>query len=361
MSANDPKRTSVGAFAAVDGSDLLHLFAILGVRVSPMRRREFIAGLCGAAAWPLATHAQQSAMPVIGYLYSGAAETSTPQLAAFLKGLSELGFFEGHNVAIEYRWASNDPARLPELAADLVGRRVAVIVAPGTVAGVRAAKAATTTIPIVFRTGGDPVELGLVTTLNQPGGNITGVNAMSLETGTKRLGLLHELLPQAVHFAVLINPNDPNAAHYKKDLEDAASRIGLQIDFFNASNNQEIDAVFASFAQKRPDALVVVSQGLLTNRRAQIVTQAALHALPAIYPGSDFTEIGGLMSYGANTEDQFRLTGVYAGRVLKGENPATMPVLRASKFEFIINLQTARAFGLEVPSTLLAAADKVIE
>ena len=184
---------------------------------------------------------------------------------------------------------------------------------------------------------------------------------MSLETGTKRLGLLHELLPQAVHFAVLINPNDPNAAHYKKDLEDAASRIGLQIDFFNASNNQEIDAVFASFAQKRPDALVVVSQGLLTNRRAQIVTQAALHALPAIYPGSDFTEIGGLMSYGANTEDQFRLTGVYAGRVLKGENPATMPVLRASKFEFIINLQTARAFGLEVPSTLLAAADKVIE
>jgi putative ABC transport system substrate-binding protein len=227
------------------------------------------------------------------------------RLAAFLKGLRELGFFEGHNVAIEYRWANNNPARLPELAADLVGRRVAVIVAPGAVAGVRAAKAATATIPIVFRTGGDPVELGLVTGLNQPEGNITGVNAMSLETGTKRLGLLHELLPQAMHFAVLINANDPNAAHYKKDLEDAASRIGLQIGFFNASNSQEIDAAFVSFAQKRPDALVVVSQGLLVNRRAQIVTQATLHALPAIYPDSDFTEIGGLMSYGATLRTIF--------------------------------------------------------
>ena len=327
-----------------------------------MRRREFIAVLGGAAcAWPLAARAQQATMPVIGYLYSGALETGASSVAAFRQGLGEQGFSEGRNVAIEYRWANNDPARLPGLAADLVGRRVAVIVAPGTVAGVRAAKAATTTIPIVFRTGGDPVELGLVTSLNQPGGNITGINAMSLETGTKRLGLLHELLPQAVHFAVLINPNDPNAANYKKDLEAAASSIGRQIVFFNASNNQEIDAAFASFAQKRPDALVVVSQGFLINRRVQIITQATLHALPAIYPDSDFTEIGGLMSYGANAEDQFRLTGVYAGRVLKGEKPATMPVLRASKFELIINLQTAKTFGLEVPSTLLAAADKVIE
>jgi putative ABC transport system substrate-binding protein len=329
-----------------------------------MRRREFLAVAGGAAAallGPRAVRAQQGAMPVIGYLYSGALETGASWVTAFRQGLSEEGFSEGHNVAIEYRWANNDPARLPGLAADLVGRRVAVIVAPGTVAGVRAAQAATTTIPIVFRTGGDPVELGLVTSLNLPGGNVTGVNAMSLETGTKRLGLLHEMLPQAVHFAVLINPNDPNATHYKKDLEAAASSIVRQIEFFKASNNQEIDAAFASFAQKRPDALVVVSQGLLTNRRVQIVTQATFHALPAIYPNSDFTEIGGLMSYGANAEDQFRLTGVYAGRVLKGEKPATMPILRASKFEFIINLQTAKAFGLEVPSALLAAADKVIE
>ena len=326
-----------------------------------LKRREFITLLGGAAAWPLAAGAQQSAMPAIGYLYSGALETSTSWVAAFRQGLSEAGFSEGRNVAIEYRWANNNPARLPGLAADLVGRRVAVIVAPGTVAGVRAAKAATTTIPIVFRTGGDPVELGLVTSLNEPGGNITGVNAMSLETGTKRLGLLHELLPQAMHFAVLINPNDPNAVHYRQDLEAAASNIGRQVDFFNASNNQEIDVAFASFAKRRLDALVVISQGLLVNRRVQIVTQATLHALPAIYPDSDFTEIGGLMSYGANAEDQFRLTGVYAGRVLKGEKPATMPVLRASKFEFIINLQTAKAFGLEVPAILLAAADKVIE
>src|SRR6516225_10911069 len=276
-----------------------------------MKRRQFITLLGGAAAWPLAALGQQPAMPVIGYLYSGAPETSSAWVAPFRQGLSETGFFEGHNVAIEYRWAQNAPERLPELAADLVRRRVAVIVTPGIAAAVRAAKAATSTIPIVFRTGGDPVELGLVASLNQPGGNVTGINTMSLETGTKRLGLLHELLPQAVHFAVLINPNDPNAANYKKDLEAAASSIGRQIVFFNASNNQEIDAAFASFAQKRPDALVVVSQGFLINRRVQIITQATLHALPAIYPDSDFTEIGGLMSYGANAEDQFRLTGVY--------------------------------------------------
>jgi putative ABC transport system substrate-binding protein len=250
---------------------------------------------------------------------------------------------------------------LPELAADLVSRRVAVIVAPGTVAGVRAAKAATTTIPIVFRTGGDPVELGLVASLNQPGSNITGVNAMSLETGTKRLGLLHELLPEAARFAVLVNPNDPNAAHYTKDLQAAASTIGRQIEFFKASNNGEIDVAFANLSQKQPDALVVVSQGLLNNRRVQIVTQATLHALPTIYPDANFAEIGGLMSYGANAEDQFRLAGVYTGRVLKGEKPATMPVLRASKFEFVINLQTAKIFGIDIPSTLLARADKVIE
>jgi putative ABC transport system substrate-binding protein len=300
-------------------------------------------------------------MPVIGYLYSGAAETSTPWLAAFLKGLGELGFFEGHNVAIEYRWADNDPARLPELAADLVGRRVAVIVAPGAVAGVRAAKAATATIPIVFRTGGDPVELGLVASFNKPGGNITGVNALSLETGTKRLGLLHELLPQSSRVAVLINPNDPNAEYYAKDLQAAASTVGQQVKFFSASSIREIDVAFASLMQWRPDALLVVAQGLFFNRRVQIVTQVTFHALPAIYPDSDFVDIGGLMSYGANAEDEFRLTGVYTGRILKGEKPATMPVLRASKFEFVINLQTAKTFRIDIPGTLVARADKVIE
>jgi len=326
-----------------------------------MKRRQFITLLGGAAAWPLAALGQQPAMPVIGYLYSGAPETSSAWVAAFRQGLSETGFFEGHNVAIEYRWAQNAPERLPELAADLVRRRVAVIVTPGIAAAVRAAKAATSTIPIVFRTGGDPVELGLVASLNQPGGNVTGINAMSLETGTKRLGLLHELLPRAARFAVLINPKDPNAGHYIKDLEAAASGIDRQVEFLRASNNREIDVAFASVAQKRPDALLVVPQGLLFNRRVQIVTQATHHALPTVYPSRDFAEIGGLMSYGASSTEQFRLTGIYTGRILKGEKPADMPILRAAKFELVINLQTAKVIGIDVPTTLLAAADEVIE
>ena len=327
-----------------------------------IRRREFITLLGGvAAALPVGARAQQPAMPVIGYLYSGELETSAPWTAAFRKGLSEAGYDEGCNVTIEYRWAHNEPARLPELAADLVRRRVAVIVAPGTVAAVRAAKAATSTIPIVFRTGGDPVALGLVPSLNQPGGNITGINAMSLETSTKRLGLLHELLPGAARFAVLVNLNDSNADYYTKDLKAAASTIGRQIEFLGAGNNREIDVAFAGLAQRRPDGLLVVSQGLFTNRRLQIVTHATRLALPGIYPQREFAEIGGLVSYGSSSIDQYRLTGVYAGRVLKGEKPAVMPVLRASKFELVINLQTAKVFGVDIPSTLLAAADEVIE
>ena len=327
-----------------------------------MNRREFITLLGGAAvAWPLAAQAQQPAMPVVGYLYTGAPETSATWVAAFRQGLSQIGLFEGRNVEIEFRWANNNPERLPELAADLVRRRVAVIVTPGTPASVLAAKSATTTIPIVFRTGGDPVELGFVASLNRPGGNVTGVNAMSLETGAKRLELLHELLPGAARFAVLFNPNDPNAEHVIKDLRAAASTIGRQIEFFGASSSREIDVAFAKLVQKRPDALLVASQGLLINRRVQIVTQVTHHALTAIYPGREFTEIGGLMSYGSSAIEQFRLTGIYAGRVLKGENPAEMPVLRASKFEFVINLQTAKTVGLEIPPTLLARADEVIE
>jgi putative ABC transport system substrate-binding protein len=324
-------------------------------------RRELMTLLGGAAAWPVMAGAQQPTMPVIGYLYTGTPEASATWVAAFRKGLGEVGFSEGRNVEIEFRWANNEPERLPELAADLVRRRVAVIVTPGTSASVLAAKAATTTVPIVFRTGGDPVELGLVASLNRPGGNLTGINAMSVETGTKRLGFLHELLPQAARFAVLFNPNDPNAEHVSKDLRAAASAIGRQLDFLAASSSHDIDVAFASLVQKRPDALLVVPQGLLINRRVQIVTQVARHTLPTIYPGREFTEIGGLMSYGADATDQFRQTGIYTGRVLKGEKPADMPVLRASKFEFVINLQTAKAFGIDIPATLLARADEVIE
>jgi putative ABC transport system substrate-binding protein len=325
-----------------------------------IQRRDFITLVGGAAAWPLATDAQQ-ATPVIGYLYSGEPETNPSWLAAFRKGLSESGFSEGRNVAIEYRWAYNDPARLPELAADLVRRGVAVIVTPGIAASVLAAKAATTTIPIVFRTGGDPMALGFVASLNRPGGNLTGVNTMSLETIAKRVGLLRDLLPHATRFAVLLNPNDPNADQYTKDLQAAASTIGWQIELLAASNIHEIDVAFANLAQKRPDALLVVPQGLFFNRRVQIVTQVTRYTLPAVYPSREFAEIGGLMSYGSNSADEFRLTGVYTGRILKGEKPSDLPVLRASKFELIINLQTSRIFKIDIPPTLLATANEVIE
>src|SRR5262249_52328790 len=245
-------------------------------------------------------------MPIIGYLYSGAPETSAYIVRAFRQGLNEAGLVEGQNVMIEYRWANNEPGRLPALAADLVRRRVAVIVTLGTSESVLAAKAATGTIPIVFRTGGDPVELGFVTSLSRPGGNITGVNALSLETVTKRLGLLHDLLPKAMHFAALLNPNDPNAGFYSKDLKTAALAIGRNVEVLDASDIRQIDAAFTSLAQKRPDALVVVSQGLFINRRVQIVTQAARLALPAMYPNREFAEIGGLISYGSNSTDQSR-------------------------------------------------------
>jgi len=326
-----------------------------------MNKREFITLLGGAATWPLAARAQQRAMPVIGYLYSGEPETGASWLVAFRKGLNELGFSEGRNVAIEYRWAHNDPARLPELAADLVRRRVAVIVTPGTAASVLAAKAATTTIPVIFRTGGDPVALGFVDSLNRPGGNVTGINSMALEISAKRVGLLHELLPHAARFAVLLNPTDPNADQYTKDLQAAALNIGWQIEFLGASNIREIDIAFANLPQKQPNALLVVPQGLFTNRRVQIVTQVTRYTLPAVFPTRDFPEIGGLMSYGSSNAEDHRLTGVYAGRILKGEKPSDLPVLRATKFELVINLQTARIFDIEIPPTLRALADEVIE
>jgi putative ABC transport system substrate-binding protein len=321
-----------------------------------------LAILGGAAAvWPLAARAQQPPMPVIGFLFGGSPEASANFVAAFRKGLGEAGYVEGQNVAIEYLWTHNDNDRLPELAADLVRRRVAVIVTPNFIAAALAAKAATATIPIVFGGGFDPVQAGLVASLNQPGGNVTGISFMSVETGGKRLGLLHELLPGAARFAVLVNPTNPNAEPNITEARAAASVIGRQIEVLAASTNRDIDTAFASLVQTRADALLVSPEPLFTTRRVQLVTLAAHHAVPTIYYIREFAEIGGLMSYGPNIADQYRQVGVYSGRILKGEKPGDLPILRPTKFEFVINLQTAKTFGLEVPTTLLARADEVIE
>jgi putative ABC transport system substrate-binding protein len=328
-----------------------------------MKRREFIALLGGAAmAWPLAARAQQPAMPVVGYLEPGLPEAMAHRLGAFRKGLSETGYVEGQNVAIEYRWAQDEYDRLPELAADLVRRRVAVIATPGSTQGALAAKAATTAIPIVFSAGVDAVKAGLVAGLNRPGGNVTGVSSMTAELGAKQLGLLQELLPGAARFAVLANSNNPVMAEpVIKDLRMAALAIGRQIDVFNAGTNHDIDTVFASLVQKRIDALLVSPDPLFSNRRVQLVTLATHHRVPAIYFSREFADQGGLMSYGTSQTDMYRQVGIYVGRILKGEKPSDLPILRAIKFELVINLQTAKMLGLDVPPTLLALADEVIE
>jgi putative ABC transport system substrate-binding protein len=320
-------------------------------------RREFITLLGGAAAWPLVAHAQQPAIPVIGYLSAGSPPGS---VAAFHKGLNETGYIEGRNVAIEYRYAQNQLDRLPDLAADLVRRRVAVIsvVAGGTAA--RAAKAATTTIPIVFGTAGDPVQEGLVASLNRPGGNATGFSNLALELTAKRLGILHELLPSTTRFAVLFDPGVPNAEFLVSEARSAALTIGKQV-LLSASTAGDIDVAFASLVQKRTDALAVNASNLFGTRRTQIVTLAAHHRVPTIYFARPYTEAGGLMSYGANIADQARQVGVYTGRILKGEKPADLPVMQAARFEFVINLQTAKTLGLTVSPALLATADEVIE
>jgi putative ABC transport system substrate-binding protein len=328
-----------------------------------VKRRAFISLLGGAAAaWPLAARAQQSATPVVvGYLYVATPEAHASRLAAFRKGLSETGYVEGRNVAIEYRWAHNDTARLPGLVADLVNRPVTVIAA-GDLPSALAAKAASTAIPIVFETAADPVQAGLVASLNRPEANVTGVTNTGGELGAKRFGILRELLPGAARFAVLVNPNNPFLAEaWIKDTQSAAAAIGVQLEILRASTQREIDAAFTSIAQNRIDALVVMPDNLFGTRRVQFATQAARHAVPAIYSNREYAEVGGLMSYGTNILDAYRQLGAYVGRILKGEKPANMPVLQPTRFEFVINMQTVRTLGLDVPPSLIAIADEVIE
>jgi putative ABC transport system substrate-binding protein len=327
-----------------------------------IRRREVITALGGAAAaWPLAAWAQQTAMPVIGFLYSASPDPVADRLRIFRQGLKDTGYVEGENVAIEYRWARGHNDRLPELAADLVRRRVAVITAVNS-ASALAAKAAAATIPIVFSINEDPVRLGLVGSLARPGGNLTGINFLAGELQAKRLELLRELVPGVVRVAVLVNPTNPtNAERTVRDVEAAARVLGLQIQVLNASSSREIDAAFATLGRERPDALFVGGDGFFASRRVQIAVLAAQRWIPATYSQREYAEAGGLMSYGTNQEDAWRELGVYVGRILKGATPADMPVVQATKFELVINHQTARSLGLSVPPSLLAIADEVIE
>jgi len=314
-----------------------------------------------AAAWPLAARAQQPSMPVIGYLYTGSPDPSAHLTSAFRKGLSEAGYTEGRDVTIEYRWAHNDNARLPELAADLVRRQVALLVTPGSSPAALVAKATTSTIPVIFSIGADPVEIGLVTSLNRPGGNITGFSSMNVELAPKRFGLLHELLPQAGRAFVLANSSNPVADVSIRDVRAAATAVGWQIEVLTANTVSEINTAFSSLAQKSAAAVLVTPGPLFNNRRIQLATLASRYTLPVMFSSREFAEAGGLMSYGPSIPEEFRQAGLYAARVLKGEKPADLPVGRATKFEFVINLQTANALGIEIPPTLLARADEVIE
>ena len=324
-----------------------------------MRRREFIAVISGAAAWPLVARAQQSVMPVVGILQPGSPEVYVHFMEAFRRGLGESGYVEGKNVLIQSRWPRTDSDQLTELATELLNHHVAVIATPFSLPASLAAKAATTTVPIVFGTGGDPVEAGLVASLNRPGSNVTGASVMNVELGGKRLELLHELLPKASRVSVLVNPKSPLTAPFLATVQAAAA--GRQYEILTASTNREIDVVFGKLVQEHADALLISGDALFTNRCVQLAILAARHAVPAIHGNREFAEAGGLMSYGPNVTELFRLVGVYTGRVLKGEKPADLPVVLPTKFELVINLQTAKTFGLDVPPALLARADEVIE
>jgi len=325
-----------------------------------MKRRGFIVLIGGAAAWPLAARAQQPrAMPVIGFLHPGSFDAY--RLRAFRQGLKDAGFVEGENVAIEYRWADNQADRLPELAAELVGRKVAVLVVTGAPTTL-VAKAATRTIPVVFMVADDPVRMGVVASLARPGGNLTGFNVLAVELNAKRLELLHDLVPGATRLAVLVNPADAASADaILRDVEVAARAMAMQIRVLNATTLHEIDAAFAGLVHERPDALFVGTGPFLTDRRVQLAQLTARHGIPAIYMDRQFPEVGGLLSYGASLADGYRHIGTYAGRILKGAKPGDLPVMQSTKFELVINLNTARALGLTVPATLLTIADEVID
>jgi putative ABC transport system substrate-binding protein len=324
-------------------------------------RRQFIAIIGGAAAsWPLAARAQQQPMPVIGYLNNGSPESDVPRLTGLRRGLSQTGYIEGRNLVIEYRWAGNQADRLPALAADLVQLRVAVIVTAG-LPPTLAAKAATASIPIVFGVGANPVQLGLVASLNRPGGNLTGFNVFTGELGAKGLALLHELVPSTPTIGFLENPNNPVFELTTSDVLAAAPVLGLKVQILKAGTDREIDTAFASLVQARTGALLVGGDVFFVNRIEQVIALAARHAIPIMYPVREFAVAGGLISYGTSLIEEFRQVGLYTGRILKGEKPADLPVIQATKFELVINLKTAKALGLQVPDRLLALADEVIE
>jgi len=327
-----------------------------------MKRREFVAALCTAVAWPLAARAQQPAMPVIGFLNATSPENYAPELAGFRQGLHEIGYTEGQNVAIEFQWARSQYDRLPGLAADLVRRQVAVIVATGGVVSAKAAMTATATIPIVFTSGGDPVQMGLVGSLNRPGGNVTGVSLFTSALAAKRLERLHELLPAAKLIAMLVNPGNPSSEPDAKAVEAAAHAIGLQIVVLKASNEGEIQKAFETLSQNKADAVLVSADSFFQySGRDQLIVLSARYAIPAMYDFRDVAVAGGLVSYGSNLAEGYRLAGNYAGRILKGEKPADLPVQQPAKFEFVINLKTAKALGLTISNQMQLLADEVIE